>query len=63
MKTGDLVLIAENSPRNSWVTGRIQDVMKDKHELVRFVKLKTASNVLTRQVDKLVLILESDIDE
>ena len=62
MKTGDLVMIADNSPRNSWTIGRIQDVVKDKHELVRFVKVKTPSNVLTRPVDKLVLILESDID-
>lgn len=62
MKTGDLVMIADNSPRHAWIIGRIQEVVKDKQDIVRFVKVKTASNVLTRPVAKLVLILESDVD-
>ncbi|XP_033728153.1 uncharacterized protein LOC117317452 [Pecten maximus] len=62
MQTGDLVLIADSTPRHAWITGRIQEVVKDKHDLVRFVKVKIPSNVLTRPVTKLVLLLESDIE-
>ncbi|XP_033727023.1 uncharacterized protein LOC117316514 [Pecten maximus] len=62
MQTGDLVLIADSTPRHAWITGRIQEVVKDKHDIVRFVKVKTPSNVLTRPVTKLVLLLESDIE-
>ena len=61
MKSGDLVLIADNAPRHTWIIGQIQDVMKDKHDVVRCAKVKTASSVLTRPINKLVLVLESDI--
>ncbi|XP_069128774.1 uncharacterized protein [Argopecten irradians] len=63
IRIGDLVLIADNLPRHAWNLGRIQEVVKDKNNFVRIVKVKTATNVLTRPVAKLVLILESDISD
>ncbi|XP_069129352.1 uncharacterized protein [Argopecten irradians] len=57
IRIGDLVLIADNLPRHAWNLGRIQEVVKDKNNFVCIVKVKTATNVLTRPVAKLVLIL------
>ena len=57
---GDVVLIADNSPRNSWALGRVLEVFADKKGLVRAVKLKTKSAVLTRPVAKLCLLIESE---
>jgi putative ribosome biogenesis GTPase RsgA len=61
LEVGDVVLVVdEKAPRNSWSLGRIQDVMPDRNGLVRQAKVKTQNNVLTRPVDKLVLILENE---
>lgn len=40
-KRGDLVLIVENGPRNHWNLGRILEVQRDIHDIVRVVKVKT----------------------
>ncbi|XP_022335109.2 uncharacterized protein LOC111131734 [Crassostrea virginica] len=61
VKEGDLVLIVENGPRNSWNLGRVLDVQMDRHNIVRVVKVKTVSSILTRPITKLCLLLESDI--
>ena len=61
-KVGDLVLVADNSSRNTWNLGRIVEVQKDSNNLVRVAKVKTASTTLTRPVAKLCRVLESDID-
>ena len=61
VKEGDLVLIVENGPRNSWNLGRVLDVQMDRHNIVRVVKIKTVSSILTRPITKLCLLLESDI--
>jgi transposase InsO family protein len=60
VKEGDLVLLVENGPRNYWNLGRVLEVQKDKHDIVRVVKVKTVSNILTRPITKLCLVLESD---
>ncbi len=57
---GDIVLIADNSPRSSWTLGRVLSVMKDKKGQVRIVKVKTKTNVLERPVDKLCIIIETE---
>lgn len=59
-KEGDLVLIVENGPRNHWNLGRILEVQKDVHGIVRVVKVKTVSSILTRPIAKVCLVLESD---
>ena len=41
MKIGDLVMIADNSPRHSWIIGRIIEVVKNNVDVVRVVKVKT----------------------
>lgn len=59
-KEGDLVLIVENGPRNHWNLGRILEVQRDIHDIVRVVKVKTVSSILTRPITKVCLVLESD---
>ena len=57
LKVGDLVLIMElNAPRYCWPLARVTEVFKGKDELVRTVKLKTASSELTRPVTKLCVL-------
>ena len=56
---GDVVLVAaENTSRNSWPLGRIEQVFPDKEGFVRRVKVKVKSAILERPVDKLVLLVE-----
>ena len=56
---GDVVLVAaENTSRNSWPLGRIEQVFPDKKGFVRRVKVKVKSAILERPVDKLVLLIE-----
>jgi hypothetical protein len=63
LQVGDVVLVVdENSPRNSWLLGRVQEVMPDRNGLVRQVRVKTKTSVLTRPIDKLCLVLESELD-
>ncbi|CAG2245419.1 unnamed protein product [Mytilus edulis] len=61
LKIGDIVLIQDNTPRNLWNLGRIIEVLKDKSDNVRIVRLKTYSTTLLRPVAKLCLVLEADI--
>ncbi|XP_041372870.1 uncharacterized protein LOC121386137 [Gigantopelta aegis] len=60
LAVGDIVLIIDTTPRNSWALGRVLEVVKDKKGLVRVVKLKTKSSTLTRPITKLCLLVESD---
>ena len=53
LKIGDIVLIQDNTPRNLWNLGRIIEVLKDKSDNVRIVRLKTYSTTLLRPVAKL----------
>ena len=57
-EVGDVVLVVdENSPRNSWPLGRIQEVKPNKGDgLVRRVALKTKTSVLERPINKIVLL-------
>ena len=57
-EVGDVVLVVdENSPRNSWPLGRIQEVKPNKGDgLVRRVVLKTKTSVLERPINKIVLL-------
>ncbi|KAK3106560.1 hypothetical protein FSP39_022546 [Pinctada imbricata] len=61
-KVGDIVLIVDNGPRNSWNLGRIIEILNKKDDVVRVVKVKTGSSVLTRPITKLCLVLESEIN-
>jgi hypothetical protein len=58
---GDIVLIADSSPRNSWTLGRVLEVYPDKKGAVRVVKVKTPTTVLQRPIHKLCMILEADL--
>lgn len=61
LQIGDVVLIVDsNSPRNSWPMDIICETIPDCNGLVRQVKVKTATNILIRPVDKLCRILEGD---
>ena len=60
IQKNDIVLIVDNTPRNSWTMGRVIEVVPDKSGVVRIAKVKTPNNVLTRPIGKLCLILEAD---
>ena len=57
---GDIVIIAESSPRGQWPMARVIEVHKDAKGLVRSVKLKTKCASLVRPITKLVVLLEAD---
>ena len=62
-KVGDIVLLKdENLPRNNWRMGRVVKVHQDNKGAVRNVSVKTQSTLLERPVQKLVLLLESELD-
>jgi hypothetical protein len=60
MKVGDIVLLVDNTPRNAWNMGRIIQVIKDKDNVARVVKVKTENTTLTRPITKLCLLVEND---
>lgn len=63
LNVGDVVLIVDsNAPRNSWPMGVVLETIPDKLGFVRQVKVKTATNILTRPIDKLCVILELDYE-
>ena len=56
LSVGDLVLIAEETPRNLWPLARVLEVYPGDDGLVRSVKVKTRSTTLVRPVTKLCLL-------
>ena len=57
LKSGDIVLVIDdNSPRNSWPMGRIMDVFPDKWGHVRRVRIRTRTGTLERPITKLCLL-------
>ena len=59
LTVGDVVLVMDTTPRNSWALGRVLEVVKDKKGFVRSAKLKTKTSTLVRPVTKLCLLVES----
>ena len=58
LAVGDIVLVVtENTSRNQWPLGRIQEIFPDKSGFVRKVKVGVKSTILERPVDKIVLLL------
>ncbi|XP_074658618.1 uncharacterized protein LOC141911528 [Tubulanus polymorphus] len=57
---GDIVLVADSTPRNSWAMAKVIEVLPDKYGAVRVVRIKTKTNELIRPIDKLVLLLAVD---
>ena len=57
---GDVVLVMDNLPRNMWMLGRVTEVHRDRHGLVRVVTVQTKTSTLQRPVTKLCLLLEID---
>jgi hypothetical protein len=55
---GDVVLVMDNLPRNSWMLGRVTDVHRDRHGLVIVVTVQTKTSSFQRPVNKLSLLLE-----
>ena len=54
---GDVVLIAENSPRDEWGIARVIETFPDREGLVRRVRLKTTKRKeLERHINSLVLL-------
>jgi hypothetical protein len=54
------LIVDSNAPRNSWSIGIVLETIQDRFGLVRQVKVKTSTNILTRPIDKLCLLLEMD---
>ena len=55
-QVGDIVLVAEETPRNVWPLARVLEVNRSDDGLVRSLKLKTSSTILTRPITKLCLL-------
>ncbi|XP_046339933.2 uncharacterized protein LOC124121032 [Haliotis rufescens] len=60
LQIGDIVLIMDNTPRNAWALARVTELYHDRKNLVRTVKVKTASSEFVRPVDKLCLVMEDN---
>ena len=61
LAVGDIVLVVtENTSRNQWPLGRIQEIFPDKRGFVRKVKVSVKSTILERPVDKIVLLVEEE---
>ena len=60
LSAGDVVLVVDDSPRNSWTLGRILETYPDKKGIVRVVRVKTPTTVLQRPVHKLCSVLENE---
>ena len=60
-QVGDIVLLKEDSPRNTWPMGRVVQVVADEKGLVRSVQVKTAysKDLFSRPINKIVLLVES----
>ncbi|XP_071094674.1 uncharacterized protein [Haliotis cracherodii] len=57
LEVGDIVLLADSSPRNSWSLGRVIEIMMDKKGSVRIVRVRTAFTELVRPINKLCVIV------
>ena len=60
VEINDIVLLADNTPKNSWSLGRVVEVHKDKQGNVRIAYVQTKHNILKRPVNKLCLVLEAE---
>ena len=58
-----MMVVSEATPRNVWPLGKVLETMPDKNGLVRQVKVRTKTGILTRPVDKLCLLLEAEIPD
>ncbi len=61
VKVGDLVLVVEETAPGTWKMGRIQDIHPGKDGRVRVVNVKTACSIYERAINKLVLLLNTDV--
>ena len=63
LKPGDVVMILdEKLPRGTWPLGRVVEVVKSCDNSVRSVKLMTENGLFHRPVNKLCVLLESDLE-
>ena len=60
-KRRNLTVSTDNSPCNTWPLGRVLNVRSDKKGIVRRVTVRTKSGILERPVDKLCLLLETEV--
>ena len=60
LKVGDIVLIKEDAPRNSWPMAKVHEVDVDDEGVVRSATLKTRNGHLRRPVHKLVVLVAID---
>lgn len=60
LKIGEVIILDENSPRNSWLLGRVEQTTLNAKGLVRHVLVRTRSSTLEKSVDILCLICETD---
>jgi hypothetical protein len=57
---GDIVLVLDTKIRSSYPLAKVVDIQPDKKGVVRVAVVKTATTTLTRPIDKLCVIVESD---
>ena len=62
IKTGDIVLVHDDTPRITWKLAVIEELMKGKDGLVRAAKIRTAQGRTNRPIAKLIpLEVSSDM--
>ena len=62
IKTGDIVLVYDDSPRITWKLAVIEELMKGKDGLVHAAKIRTAQGRTNRPIAKLIpLEVSSDV--
>ena len=61
LQVDDIVMVVDNNIKCSYTLGRVLSVIKDRNDLVRIATVKTSTTTLQRPVDKLCLLLESDM--
>ena len=59
LSPGDIVLVVESTPRNSWLMARVIETFPDSNGLVRSVKVQTKHSIIVRPVTKLCVLVES----
>ena len=63
LKPGDIVMILdEKLPRGTWPLGRVTEVLRSADNSVRSVKLRTENGSFHRPVNKLCVLLESELE-
>ncbi|KAL4008509.1 hypothetical protein ACER0C_002361 [Sarotherodon galilaeus] len=55
-----VIIVDDSAPRNSWITGKIEETIQDKKGFVRHLRIKTKTGFLNRPINKVCLLQEAE---